>query len=368
MKKLVYMLPTLLILGVLIVLKLTNKENLAVVEEREVKKVVYASGIAKPPDYVLIKSEVSGYVKEVYVKEGDKVRKGQVLALLDAGPLVDALEEAKVRKILVEEKLKKDSPYLKSIEEEIMQAQIRLEQEKKNLQRRENLYERGLIPKEQYEIAKTNYETALKSYEKLNAVYQDSVNSLMRERQALAAQVERISKEIQKYTIKSPIDGVVLNKFVNRGDYINALSQDNKLFSVGNVERWEVILDVDEEFVQWIKKGMRVYLTLDAFPDAGFEGTVEEIIRDVDRSRRVFQVKVLADLPPETPAGATVEANILVYSRKSLVIPKEAYKDGKVLKYEGVRFVEVPVKVGVEVDGYVEVLEGLRRGDKVKIP
>ncbi len=368
MKKLVYLIPLLIIPLVFVFFKLKKEDRYYSVEERELKKVVYASGVVRPPDYVVVRPQVSGYVKKVLVKENDRVRKGQLMAIIDDGGLTYAYEEALSQKALVDGRLREDSDYLRALREDMDRAQLRLEQERRHLERRERLFQRGLIPREQYENAKTTYELALKEYQKAQAVYKDTLSSLRKESQRLQAQVNRLKEELRKYEVRSPTDGLVLKKYVNVGDYVNPVGQDVKLFTVGNTQSWEVLLDVDEEFLSLVKEGDRVYLVLDVYPDKGFEGRVERVIRDVDRSRRVFQVKVKADLPPDTPANATVEANIVVYEKKALVIPKEAYRDRKVIKFDGVRLLEVPVKVGVEVDGYLEVLEGLKAGDRVKLP
>ncbi len=368
MKKLIYTLPIFIIpLVTIYLLSHKDGDKYYTVEERPVKKLVYASGVVRPSDYVIVRSEVSGYVKEIFVKENQLVTKGQKLALIDPGPLVYRMQEIQARLNLVEDRLNPNSDYVKSLQEDIRKLEIKLQQDKLNLERRENLFQKGLIPKEQYENAKTNYEITQKEYEKAWAIYRDSLVSLRRERQILQAQLNQIKSELDRYYITSPINGFVLKKYVNIGDYISAVSQDNRVFSIGGKGEWEVILDVDEEFLGLIKEDMIAYVTLDAYPTETFQGKVKEIIRDVDKGRRVFQVKLSIDLPERTPANATAEANIVVYEKRALVIPKDAVKEGKVIKFDGVRLREVDVRLGQEIDNYVEVLEGLKVGDKIKL-
>ncbi|WP_340695024.1 efflux RND transporter periplasmic adaptor subunit [Hydrogenobacter thermophilus] len=360
--------PLALILVVATALVLVNKSNqvnVFVVEERPIKKVVYASGYVKPIRYVVVKSEVSGYVKEIKVKEGDRVKRGQILAVIDAGPLEASLREVEEKLKLTRERLRKESDYMTSLEEQVQIAKTNMEQAKRILQRRENLAKSGLIPREQYEEARRSYENAKSEYERILSSYRDTKTVLMSEEKVLSASADKIKRDIQRYYIKSPIDGVVLNRYVEVGDYVNNLSQENKLFSVGQEGNMEVVLDVDEEYASVIRKGMKVFLSLDAYPDRVFEGRVTLVKEELDKSKKTFEVKVSAELPPNVPANATVEANILVEEKKALVIPKSAYKEGYVYKYEAVRKIKVPVKVGEEVDGYLEILEGLKKGDKV---
>ncbi len=335
-----------------------------VVEEKTLRKVVYASGYVRPKDYVLVKAEVSGYVKELRVKEGDKVSPGQILVLLDAKPLEASLKEAEYRLDLIKSKLNPDSEYLKTLKEQAKIAKTNLEQAERNLERRQKLWEDGLISKEQYEEAKRTYENAKSEYVKSIAIYQDTIKTLSLESQIVQSNIRKIKEELNKYVIRSPIEGVVLSKFINVGDYVNHLSQDNRLFSLGGKEL-EIVLSVDEEFLSLIKEGNKVFLTLEAYPKEPFEGRIFQIIREVDPNKRTFEVKVTANLPKEVPASATVEANILVLEKKSLVIPKSYYKDGFVYKYEEGKIQKIPVKIGSEFDGFLEVREGLKKGDRI---
>jgi HlyD family secretion protein len=365
MKKL-FLIPLLALPLVFLTWSYLHREpKTAVAQIKEVKKFVYASGYVEPEDFVLVKAEVSGTVEAVYVKEGDKVKKGQVLAKMSVQELESSIRDLQARLGLVEERLREDSPYLRSLKEKVEASELQLRQAEREYERRRDLAERGLIPKEQLEKFKTTYETYRREYEANLSQYKDAIRSLQTESKSLRAQMERLNAQRGKYLIKSPINGVVLSKFVKEGSYINHLSQENVLFGVGDPSRLEVVLEIDEEYVGLIKEGQRVFLSIDAFPGQTFEGTIYSKEGQLDRTRKTLKVKVRANLPPNTPAFSTVEGKVLVEERSALLVPKEAVKDGKVLRYERVRSVEVPVKLGGEYEGYVEVLEGLREGDRV---
>jgi HlyD family secretion protein len=251
------------------------------------------------------------------------------------------------------------------LKEKVEASELQLRQAEREYERRRDLAERGLIPKEQLEKFKITYETYRKEYEANLNQYRDAIKSLQAENKSLRAQMERLNAQRERYLIKSPINGVVLSKFVKEGSYINHLSQENVLFGVGDPSKLEVVLEVDEEYVGLIKEGQKVFLSIDAFPGQTFEGTIYSKEGQLDRTRKTLKVKVRANLPPNTPAFATVEGKVLVEERSALLVPKEAVKEGKVLRYERVRSVEVPVKLGGEYEGYVEVLEGLKEGDRV---
>ncbi len=344
-----------------------NKENYAVAKEEEVRTLVYGSGYARADQYTVVKAEVSGYINRIYVKEGDYVKKGQVLAVMDAKPIEASIKEVSERLRLVRERLTEGSPYLRSLEKSVESARINMENSKSLFERRERLFSQGLIPKETYEQSKTQYELSLREYERAKSTYEDAVRALQSEERVISAERERLEKERDKYLIRSPIEGYVLKKFVEEGDFINHLSQENRLFSVGS-KGWEVWLEVDEEYAGMLREGQRVFLKVDAYPDKKFEGRVSQVIREVDRSRKLITVKVSADLPADLPNGSTVDGQIEVERKKALLIPATAYRDGHVLLYDGIRRVSVPVKIGKRYGDYIEVIEGLKPGDRVVLP
>ncbi|MFN4319998.1 MAG: efflux RND transporter periplasmic adaptor subunit [Aquificaceae bacterium] len=368
MRKLLILLPFLLFsLFILFVATKSKGEGYTLVKEEEVKKLAYGSGYIKNKEYVIVKSEVSGYIKEVFVKEGDYVKKGQVLATIDSSTLDASIMEVSERLKLVMDRSKEGSYYLKNLESALESARLNMENTKKIFERRERLFSEGLIPKENYEQSKTQYQIAQQEYERLKNSYQDAVRSLRGEEDILRAQLKRLKKEKDKYTIISPIEGVILKKFINVGDYINHMSQENKLFSIGSGEL-EVWLEVDEEYAGKIKEGQRVVLKVDAIPDRTFEGRVSHVIREIDRTRKLITVKIKAELPEDIPSWATVDGQIEIERKRALLIPAKAYRDGYVILYDGVRKVKVPVKVGERYGEYLEVLEGLKAGDKVVLP
>lgn len=343
-----------------------DKEHVVRVEEREIRTMVYGSGYAKRKNYVVLKSEVSGYVSKVLVEEGQYVRPGQPLVVIDSGSLDASIREVDSKLQLVRERIREGSDYLKSLEKAIESAHINMENAASLLERREKLLSEGFISKEAYEQAKTNYELAKSEYEKALSVYKDAKSFLKNEERVLSAQRERLLKEREKFTIRSPLEGRVLKKYINPGDFVSPL-HDSKLFSIGS-DGWEVILDVDEEYAGLLREGQRVLLKVDAYPGRTFEGRVEKVVREVDQSRKLLQVKVSVDLPEDLPNGSTVDANIEVQPKKVLLIPKRAYRDGYVLLYDGTRRLRVPVRVGRDYGEHLEVLEGLKPGDWVVLP
>ncbi len=354
MKYLIPLLFLLTLLGGFLFLKSSGGgERRCVVESREVVRSIYASGYVESKKEVLLRSSVSGYIKELYADVGDKVRRGQLLALID-----DAGLESKIRSLsdkieLLQERLKEGSAFRRKLEKEVDIRAENLRKAKERYLRRKRLFERGVIPKEALEEAERLYRNALREYEASLLSLEDTLRGLEKELSSLKEQRKALEKELSRYRIRSPIEGIVLKKFVEKGDYVNPVSRENALFSMGTPDR-KVVLQVDEELAPLLKEGQKVYITTDAVHGRVFEGRVEKYDLESERTRRIVEVEVSVQLPESVPVGSVVEGNIVVSRLKTTVVPIEAVKDGfAVLIVNGEK---KKVKVNRIFEGFAEVL------------
>ncbi|MBX0312937.1 MAG: efflux RND transporter periplasmic adaptor subunit [Sulfurihydrogenibium sp.] len=337
-------------------------------EKKEVIKSIYASGYIDSENSVIVKSEVSGYVEKIYVKENDQVKKGQILAKISNPTLYENLKDIEFQAQLIKQKLSENSDFRKQFIENIEIKKANYENLLKVYERRKNLFEKGLIPKEQFDEVAKNLEVAKRDYEKAVANYQDSLKELSYQLKSFEAKKSEVAKEIDKYYIKSPTDGKVLRKFVNEGDYINNISQNNQLFAIGSLDKTETVLLVDEEYAPLLKEGMEVLVKLDSYPDKVFTGKIKTIESQSDKNSRT--VKVKADVNYDRPVllNMTVESNIILGKVSGLFIPENAYKNGYVKLLENGEIKNVKVEVDKEkYNGYLRVLSGLNEGQTIVI-
>ncbi|HSE84534.1 MAG TPA: efflux RND transporter periplasmic adaptor subunit [Thermodesulfobacteriota bacterium] len=349
---------------------LLNRDNgaeTAKVEKKRFIKSVYASGYVDSVNKVIVKPEISGYIDEIYVSEGDGVRKGQILASILNEPIKENLREIRTQKEFARNRLDEGSDYLKVLKDEIEIKRLNLENQENNYQRRKALLQKGIISRESYEDAERNYEIAQREYKKSVENYNDAVDSLKTQLETLTAKEESLMKELDKYSVTSPVDGEILRKFVEEGDYVNNMSQNNEMFSVGDTKNLETVLLVDEEYIPLIKEGLKVLVNTDAFPDKVFEGRIKLIEKESDRRTRTVKVKADVDYPENIPIGVTVEANIILSDGEGFFISKEFYKDGYVNVLQDGKPVKKPVKVGRETEDYIEVTDGLKEGQNILI-
>jgi HlyD family secretion protein len=276
--------------------------------------------------------------------------------------LKEQLREISAKRELIEGRMKEDSPFLKALKDEIAIWKMNTEIERRNFERRESLYGKGIISKEDYDKSKQGLEVTEKTLAKSLEALNDQLASLRSELESLTAAEQAVVREMEKHEIKSPVDGEVLRKFAEEGDYVNSVLKDDILFSLGNPGTLETVLSVDEEFIPLIKPGEKVLITTDAYPGKVFEGKIRVIERESDRVSRTVKVKADTNYPPDIPVGITVEANIVVTDREGLFISKEAYKDGYIEVVKDGKKVKVPVEAGVEEDDYIEIRDGAPGG------
>ncbi len=323
------------------------------VETKEVIRAVYGSGYVKSKRQVLLRASVSGYIEKVLVEEGDRVKKGQLIAVVESRGLENRIASLEKRIRLLRERLGPGSEFLKALEGKVKVAKENFEKAKKRYIRRKELYEKGIIPRESLEEAERIFKVAEEELRIAEETYRDRIKELRARLEALLEERKALERELESYRIKSPLDGIVFKVFVEEGDYVNHIGRENRVAVVGTLQK-KVVLNIDEEFLPLIKRGQEVYIKSDAFPDKVFKGKVLSFDLKSDDLRRVVSVEVDVDLPPKIPVDSVVEGNIIVDRLKTTVVPLRAVKDGEVvLLVNGER---KRVKVGRVFENYAEVL------------
>lgn len=363
----IFLVILILVFGItLLLISKDSKIKKFKVERKKMILSVYASGYIDSSDSVNIKPEISGYVEKILVRENQEVKRGQLLAVISHDVLRQNLKEVEANLANIEERLTGNSDFRKEQLSIIEIKRAVLENVEKNFQRKKALYEEELISKERFEDIKREYEVAKRDYERQLSLYNDTLRNLSFQREALIAKRMALKEEIEKYHVRAPISGKILRKFVNEGDYVNSLQQNNFLFSIGNEKALETVLMVDEEYIPMIREGMKVIVTIDSYPNDTFNGKIKTIESQSDRSSRT--VKVKADIEYTKPVifNLTIEANIIVKETEGLFIPASAYKDGYVEVFEGGKSKRVKVEVAPEkYNGFLLVTSGLKEGQEI---
>src|SRR5690606_14967096 len=249
----------------------------AVVDRGSITRVVSATGTLQPLVSANVGSTVSGPVAEVLVDFNSQVRAGQVLARLDPTPFQQRIVQAQAQ---------------------LAQAQAQLAVAESDYQRYRLLEQRGFASEQLMAQQRAARDTARA------AVAQAS------------AQVATARTDLERSVIRSPIDGVVVDRQVNVGQSVAASLQAPTLFIIAqDLSRLQANITVDEADIGEVDEGQAVRFTVDAFPDREFEGRVSQVRQQgVAESGVVsYTVVVEADNPGrQLLPGMTANAEIVL--------------------------------------------------------
>jgi len=205
----------------------------------DVVETVTASGTVNAVTTVLVGTQVSGTIKNLYVDYNSKVKKGQLLAQIDPVLLEAQVEQARAN--------------LLKLEANTLDA-------RRTRDRNKQLFERNLIARSDYETAEANYDA-----------FVAQVN-------AAKASLRSAQANLQYTRILSPVDGIVISRAVDVGQTVAASFQTPTLFTIAqDLTKMQVDTTVNEADIGRVKEGQEAEFTVDAYPNATFKGTVFQV-------------------------------------------------------------------------------------------
>ncbi len=238
------------------------------ISKRTIIETVSASGKVYPEDERKVSSDVSGEVVEMYVEEGDSVRKGQVLARVFADVLTSARDRAS-------SVVNQQQAQVGNTEASIASFEARLNQAKQNYDRQKKLLNDKVISKSEFETAESQYLTAQAD---LNAARQ-TVKSTKAGVQSAQASLTEANKNLSRTTVIAPMDGIVSLLAVKKGERVagNSFSLGTEIMRVADMTKIEVRVDVGENDIPKVKIGDSAIIEVDAYNDRKFKGVITQI-------------------------------------------------------------------------------------------
>jgi HlyD family secretion protein len=253
------------------------------VERQDLSAVVSGSGEIKPKTYVNIGANAYGKITHLYVKEGDHVKKGQLLAQLEN---VQSSADVSANQASVQaaetDAIAADAA-MKTSEADLRRAQADFDRNKLDWERAENLFKDGLISKSDYDSRKNAWATADAGLVQAQArVAQAKAQKDSSDRHVMQAKANltRVTDVLQKTTYEAPFDGVVTNLPVREGESVvigiqNALG--STLLTLADMSVITAEVKIDETDIVNVHVGQPAEITIDAMPKKIFHGTVSEI-------------------------------------------------------------------------------------------
>ncbi len=226
---------------------------------KTITQVVSASGKIQPEVEVILRPEVSGEIIELPIKEGDYVKKGDLLLRIKPDIYEARIEE--INATLLTQKAR-----LEQARANLLEAESTYDQQKQ-------LYEKEAISKTEYIQAKTNYEAQKANYKA--AQYQV---------QSIEAQLDQAREELEKTTIRSPREGTISSLSVEVGERVLGQTQmtGTELMRIAKMDRMEVLVQVNENDIVNVSPGDTANIEVDAYPERSFNGIVTEIANSAE--------------------------------------------------------------------------------------
>ena len=305
--------------------------DLTTVENRELSRTLPFSGSLSPVVQSTVKSKVSGEVRQVMVREGEKVSQGQILAQIDTADLqarldaqVAAFEEAKARWSIAD----------------------------KNRESNLKLLKQNFISQNAFDTTNSTFEASAASV------------------RSAEAQVRLARNAMQDAVVRAPISGILAKKMVNGGEKVGP---DSPMFTLVDLTRMEIEAPAAASEIPSVNVGQIATFKVDGFGDRVFEGRVERINPVTELGSRSITLYLSVSNRDGALKGGMFAKGLLVLakSQPSNVIPFAAIRDDAgqpfVFTLEGGKIAKRTVTLGMreEQAGLVEVKTGLEKGVQV---
>jgi len=305
--------------------------------------VLTASGYVVARRKAAVASKGTGTLVYLGVDEGDKVKKGQVIARLEDRDVVAARDRAR---------------------ENLRVAEADLYDAKQSLERMRILLKRELVAQAEYDIADARYKRVVATID------------------AAKFGLKEAEVAIDNTRIIAPFDGTVLKKNADVGEIVaplaGAASSRAAVVTIADMSSLEVDADVSEANITRVNPGQACEITLDAYPQQRYPGYVTKIVPTADRAKatvlgkikfREYDQKVLPEMSAKIAFLAAGTGSSAAETKVLLTVPAAAVatRNGRSVVYQirDARAVEVAVTTGQKLAGLLEITSGLKDGDKV---
>lgn len=328
---------------------------------QDIQELVFASGQLEWDDSYNVIAQTDGVLGKVVFEVGQPVTKGMIIASIDNKVNEVNAESAQEQLVISNQNVTANAPALLQLEQNIQFAQSKYLQDKKQAERYERLQQNNIGSKVEYENAQLAAKNSLANLKALQKQY--DVLKQQAQQQLIASRAQlKSNKVLQGYnSVVVAESGTVVKKFKNQGDYVK---KGDIIATIGNQQKVEAVLNVDENSIGKIKLGQTVYVKLNTEKSKVYNGKVTEILSAFDVQSQSFICKVTFNEPlAQSLFGTQLEANILVAEKKNaLLIPRNYMGFGNKVNVKG-KEENVILKTGIISTDYVEVLDGLSETD-----
>ncbi len=320
--------------------------NISVItlQPANVPDLVEAVGTVRAAQSSDLASQMMGNIVEIRVHEGDHVRRGQVLAVIDESQPRAAADRATAADIAAQQQL--------------VAADSDLALAESTLKRYQNLYEKKSVSPQEFDEVKARQQAA--------RARRDMAQAGQGQAQAALAEA-RTSLDYTR--IRAPFDGVIAEKKADPG---TLASPGMTIFTVEDVRRYRLEATVNENDLRYVRTGQQVSVVIDALDNTGLEGKVVQIVPAADSASRSFLVKIELPTDLRLRSGLFGRAQFSRGERQALLIPRSAVVERGQLQgvfvldqnqIASLRYITLGKQSGTDI----EVLAGLQSGERLVV-
>lgn len=321
-----------------------NQVSVAKAQLRNITSCVPASGRLSPTLRVNISPDVSGEVVELYVKEGDYVKKGDLLLRIKQDAYRSAVERTEA--------------ILRGAESSLAQVGLRFEKAKANYQRDSRLFEKKIISNEEFYESQMEY-----------LIMEKEIENAMFNIESAKASLSEAKENLARTDVRSPMNGTVTSLCISKGERVVGTSQmaGTIMMEIADLERMELVCSVSQNDILRISVGDTANICVDAFGQMKFKGIVCSI---ASNAKKDFEVRIaIVSHENRFRPGMRADADIITEYADSVpalpigaILFKRGEQEGQfVYIYDPAsgRISERRVKTGLSDIDYIEIRDGV---------
>jgi HlyD family secretion protein len=355
--------------------------------------ILNATGYIIAAHKIELASKVVGKVASINVEKGDKVKSGQVLVRLEddeyRARVLESqgqLETLKARLAQAEHGSRPEE--IAKAKADVEQARADQENARVTLERARGLVQDKVMAKQTLDDAQARYDGAASKVSSLERAFdlvrlgprQEEIDALRAQVNQAQGTLNYAQVQIDNTVIRAPIDGTILERNVEKGEFVTTGFVGDKgakgyVVSIADLHDLEVELDINQNDFAKLTATQPGIVTTDAYPDLKYQGVIHEISPEANRQKATVQVKVKV-LNPDSYLRPEMNASVAFYSNEKrsegqaeskpiVTVPASAIKDNGVFVVVGGKAVRRTVKVAGTTAQGVQVTEGLIGGEDI---
>lgn len=366
-------------------------------QKRDITEFITANGKIKPETEVKISPDVSGEIVELYVKDGDKVKEGQLLLKIKPDTYISIRDRTAASVDAAKANLANSRAQLEQVKVQYEQAHLSFNRNKK-------LWDEGVISEAEWETAKSNFEIATANV----TAAEQTVLAARHSIKSAEASLTEANENLIKTSVYAPMSGTISILNVEKGERVvgTELMTGTEMLRIADLSKMEVLVEVNENDIVRVHELDTAIIELDAYLDKKFMGLVTEIansakVAGVSTDQVTsFEVKILlleesykdliekgSNVPfrPGMSASADIRTevkfNVLslpiqavttridTLEKSDTITQDDKNKDPDeiVFVYENGQVQQIKVTTGIQDNNYIEILEGIKENDEVVV-